>query len=456
MLPENIKEKSSYNILIQITGSIAAFKVCTVISDLRKKGHNLRIVATNSGLRFIGAATLEGLSGQKILTDIFEEGSMMEHIHSVRWADIIVTAPASANFINKASQGITDNLALTQFLAHDFSKPYLLFPAMNQAMWNHPSTQSAFKKLKDWGIYCHESPKGTLACGETGPGRLAEPNEMIEQIEKAINGLQKKSKDQDVERTKLKLETSPASRRKILITSGGTQEKIDPVRVLTNISTGKTGAKIAEFFLKAGWEVTYVSGSQATCPGSESISNSNGQFNSFTFTDFKSIQNLVLDLISSQHFDVILHAAALSDYSINNSSDIKIDSSSESLTIELKKNPKLVNLFRNHSLNKKIQIIAFKLTAGRNPDQIQQNIQSLFNLSNCDFVVHNDLAEMIGTHYFHLYKNLTLESSNKKLKNLDLNIQKLASVEGVNSLAEKLHDLLNKKDLKNNQFKETL
>ena len=178
------------NILIILTGSIACYKSCSVISRLKQKGHNLKVVLSPSSLEFIGKATIEGLTGETPITDMYASGNTMDHINLARWADLVLVAPATANYINKIAYGLGDDLLTTLFLAHDFTKPFLIAPAMNTKMYLHPTTQASIQKLRAMNIEILEAASGVLACGEIGSGRLLEPELILEEIEKFL-GLNK-------------------------------------------------------------------------------------------------------------------------------------------------------------------------------------------------------------------------------------------------------------------------
>src|SRR5688572_23473467 len=167
------------HVLFQLSGSIAAYKACQVVSRLTQAGCEVQTVATDGALQFVGPATLEGLTGRPVASDTFAAGTHMDHIHLVRWADLIVLCPATANTINRLAAGIADDLVGTMFLAHDFTKPYLVVPAMNAAMYDHPATSAALDRLRQWGVEVLEPGAGSLACGEIGPGRLAEPEAVL-------------------------------------------------------------------------------------------------------------------------------------------------------------------------------------------------------------------------------------------------------------------------------------
>ncbi len=165
-----------------ITGSIAAYKSMEVLSGLIQSGAQVQTIVTKNAQNFIGCATLEGLTGKPPLVDTFEPGKMMSHIHEERSSEIIVVAPATANFINKIAHGLADDFASTFLLAHGFNKPLLIAPSMNTAMYKHPATQESLLKLKGWGVQVIEPEVGNLACGENGQGRMAEPSQILNKI----------------------------------------------------------------------------------------------------------------------------------------------------------------------------------------------------------------------------------------------------------------------------------
>lgn len=178
----------SDKILFQLSGSIAAYKACSVISRLVQDGFEVRTACTPGALKFIGAATLEGLTGHPVFSDAFEHGRMMDHIHLAQWADLAILAPASANTINRLAAGLGGDAVGSLFLAYDLKKPYLVAPAMNQAMIRHPATQASFEKLRGWGVRILPTDEGHQACGDTGPGRLLEPEKILHAIRQALVG----------------------------------------------------------------------------------------------------------------------------------------------------------------------------------------------------------------------------------------------------------------------------
>ncbi len=185
---------SNYKILFGITGSIAAYKSAYLISKLVQNGFEVKVVATENSLRFIGSATLEGLTGNKIYVDAFESGEMINHINLIKWADLILVCPASANTINKFANGVADNLLTSLFLAYDFTKPFLIAPAMNTNMYQHPITRESIKKLNKLGIKILPTGEGYLACGDSGSGKLLDPDIIYEQILILLNKIKQKGR----------------------------------------------------------------------------------------------------------------------------------------------------------------------------------------------------------------------------------------------------------------------
>jgi phosphopantothenoylcysteine decarboxylase / phosphopantothenate---cysteine ligase len=359
-------------VLFILSGSIACYKACDAISQLVQRGHRVRTVATEAALRFVGVATLEALTRERVATDLFAPGAALEHIDLVRWADAIVVCPATANTLNKMAAGMADDLAGALLLAREPARPLLIAPAMNPAMWTHPATTASVAKLREWGAHFIAPGEGRTACGEVGEGRLAEPDEIVAAIEAAV--------------------TRPARRLRVLVTSGGTAEPIDAVRVITNTSTGATGALIAEEFARAGHEVVVLRARTAQPAGAAS--------REVLFTTVAELDAALERELHAGQFDAVIHAAAVSDFSV---ASIEVDgiahprgaakiSSDTAPVIRLRKNPKLIATLRGRSRNPGVKIVAFKLTRGANPAQAREAVTALLAAGAADFVVHNDLA----------------------------------------------------------------
>ena len=364
---------SGSNVLFILSGSIACYKACDAISQLVQRGHRVRAVATEAALRFVGVATLEGLTGQKVATDLFAEGAALDHIALARWADVTIVCPATAHTLNRIAAGLADDLAGALLLAHDWKKPLLIAPAMNPAMWTHPATVAAAAKLQNWGALFVQVGEGRTACGEMGAGRLAEPDEVVAALERAL--------------------ARPLRRLRVLITSGGTAEPIDGVRMLTNTSTGQTGALLAEYFAQRGHDVVLLRARQARAAGAACREE--------MFTTFADLDAALTRRLAAEEFDAVIHAAAVSDFSID---AIEVDgvarppgggklASDRAPVLRLRRNPKLLEALRGRSRNPALRVVAFKLTCGVDAGGVRAAVTALFAGGHADLVVHNDLAE---------------------------------------------------------------
>ncbi|MDX9732119.1 MAG: bifunctional phosphopantothenoylcysteine decarboxylase/phosphopantothenate--cysteine ligase CoaBC [Bdellovibrionales bacterium] len=375
----------SRNVLFLMTGSIAAYKACHVLSRLKQDGHQIEVVASPSALRFIGEATIEGLIDRPVRKALFGTGAHMAHINLIRWADLAIVCPATANTINKLAAGVGDDLITTLFLAHDFTKPWLIAPAMNSKMYHHPVTRSSVTKLKDMGCSILETASGVLACGEIGDGKLLEPTLILEEIKKHL--AQTPSKPHASPSNK---HASPGHGLNVLITSGGTVEPIDAVRSITNTSTGSTGALIADAFLGSGHRVTFLQARGSVGPRAEELDALN-RFHPKLFSSFRDLDELLQMELKTSSYDVIIHAAAVSDFSLDQAHH-KLSSETEQLTLHLKRNPKLIDSLRAWSKNTKATLIGFKLTA--DPSTQHEKIEKLMTRAKPDYIVANDMATL--------------------------------------------------------------
>ena len=183
-------------ILFQLTGSIACYKACILLSRLVQEGFEVQTVVTPGALHFIGESTLEGLTSRPVLQDTYESGRNMDHIHLPQWADLALLCPATASTINRLAAGTGDDLVSTLFLAFDLkTKPYVIAPAMNQQMYHHPATQASLKKLQEWGVHTLPTGSGYQACGVVGEGRLLEPDQIYEAILKLGTGFKNRERE---------------------------------------------------------------------------------------------------------------------------------------------------------------------------------------------------------------------------------------------------------------------
>ena len=363
---------SGSNILFVLSGSIACYKACDAISRLVQRGHRVRTVATEAALRFVGSATLEGLTGAPAATDLFSAGGALDHINLTRWADLTIVCPATAHTLNCAAAGLGDDLAGALLLAHDWQKPLLFAPAMNPAMWSHPATVASVERLRGWGARLVAVGEGRTACGEVGDGRLAEPVQIVSAIESAL--------------------ARPARRLRVLVTGGGTAEPVDGVRVLSNTSTGATAAQLAAHFTRCGHDVTLLRAHSARAAEAGTSEE--------TFGTFAELDAALTRLLGGESFDAVIHAAAVSDFAVD---AILIDgvaqppggaklASDAAPLLRLRRNPKLLDTLRARSRNPALCVIAFKLTRGATAAEAQAAVATLFDRSAVDLVVFNDLT----------------------------------------------------------------
>ena len=302
-MPDPISKK----ILLGITGGIAAYKSAELVRLLVKQGMEVQVVMTASACQFITPTTLQALSGKPVLTDLWapDQGNGMSHISLARWADAILIAPASANFLAKLVHGAADDLLSTLCLARG-QCPLLVAPAMNVEMWQNPATQRNVAQLQSDGITLLGPDNGAQACGETGMGRMLEADALAEAVTRFLY-------------------PKTLAGRQVLVTAGTTFEAIDAVRGITNASSGKMGYAIASMAVAMGAEVTLVSGPTAlAAPGGLHLVN---------VTSAAQMLESVMKHIA--HQDIFISVAAVADYTIAQPSQQKIKKSSENLTLEL-------------------------------------------------------------------------------------------------------------------------
>jgi phosphopantothenoylcysteine decarboxylase/phosphopantothenate--cysteine ligase len=273
-------------VLLGITGGIAAYKSVYVASGLKKKGYNVRVVMTEGACEFVTPLTFETMSGNRVVTDVFDPAneSPTMHIDLAKEADLVLIAPATANTIAKLAHGIADNMLTTTVLA--CTCPKIIAPAMNTAMLDNPATQDNLEILKDYGFEVIEPDEGLLACGDEGKGKMPEPDYLIACVEHAI------SSEKDM------------TGLKVLVTAGPTQESIDPVRYITNHSSGKMGYALARMAARRGADVTLVSGVTALPPEpfveNVSVVSAEDMFEAVTSR--------------AEEMDIVIKAAAVADF----------------------------------------------------------------------------------------------------------------------------------------------
>ena len=344
------------NILIGITGGIAAYKICGLIRMFKKNGANVKTVVTKSALEFVTPLTLQTLSQEQVYIEQFvTEERKPEHIALCDWADIFVIAPASANTIGKIANGICDNLLTS--LACAFQKQIIFAPAMNTGMWNNKAVQKNIQTLKSSGAVFVEPEEGFLACGTDGKGRLADINTIYEKTCECL---------QDKQFLKGK---------KIVITAGGTKENFDPVRYIGNYSSGKMGTAIADRAFEAGAEVCLIKTFELE-RGYKTIDvQSAAQMFEAVKKEFETA-------------DILIMTAAVADYRPERAADLKLKKdSAEELVLKLVKNPDILS--EMCKIKKAGQIvIGFCAESNNLIDYAKQKIQK----KNCDYLIANDIS----------------------------------------------------------------
>ena len=348
---------SGKNAVVCVTGGIAAYKTCHVVSSLRKAGARVFVVMTKNATEFVTPLTFETLSGNRVIVDTFDRDFEweVEHVSLAKKADIFIVAPMTADFAAKLARGIADDFASTTALA--MKCPMLLAPAMNVNMITAEAYEENEKILRDRGAYFVESGSGFLACGDVGRGRMAEP----EQIVKAAFDILVPKPDYDG--------------KTVLVTAGGTSEPIDPVRFITNRSSGKMGVAIASKALDRGAKVILVAGN-ITVPVPDGIER-------IDVTTTQEMYDAVLGNLDRA--DIVVKAAAPADYAVEKISDKKIKS--DELTLRLKKNPDIAAAVGKIKGDKKLVIFSAET------DDCEANARGKLQKKNADMVVLNDVTK---------------------------------------------------------------
>tara|TARA_Y100000294_G_scaffold36408_1_gene31867 strand:- start:637 stop:1836 length:1200 start_codon:yes stop_codon:yes gene_type:complete len=377
-------------ILLIICGGISAYKSLELIRGLKKRNVQVKTILTKNAKEFVTPLSVTSLSQEKVYCDIFsvENESEMDHISLSRWADLIVVAPATANTISKLSSGMSNDLASTVILASN--KDIYLAPAMNVRMWEHASTKENLFKLKNYGYKIIGPEIGDMACGEFGKGKMTEVNEIIKQIEIYFNN---KTKNQKF---------------KALVTAGPTQEYIDPVRFITNKSSGKQGYEIAKSFRDNGFDTTLISGQTNLDP-----------VPGVNFIKVNTAEEMFNETINNLPADVAVFSAAVADYKVKNYNSKKIKKK-ENLNLILEKNIDILAYVSKHNYLRPKLTIGF---AAETNDLVENSLKKLEE-KNCDWIIANDVSDTsIGFNSDNnqvsiFYKNKTNETLDKMNKSL--------------------------------------
>ncbi len=342
-------------ILIGITGGIAAYKIYELIRMYKKNGFNVKVITTQNAMNFVSELTLTTLSNNEIYTDNFDiKEYKPEHISLCDEGDILVIAPATANTISKIANGICDNLLTSITCA--FNKPIYIAPAMNTNMWNNSIIQENIQKLKNNGVQILEPESGYLACGTNGNGRLCSIDKIYSET---INSFNK---------------SELLKNKTIVITAGGTIERIDPVRYISNFSSGKMGLALANVAHSMGANVELISTFKTNQPYKTTFVESADDM-------YKEVNN------SLKNADCVIMAAAVADYKIENYSEQKMKKTSEDkITLTMVKNPDILKEISNK--NTKAKIVGFCAES----ENLIDNAKIKISNKGCDYLVANDIS----------------------------------------------------------------
>ena len=347
----------SKKIIIGITGSVAAFKSIQLISDLVKQGYQIEVMMSESATRFVTPVCIQSLTKRKVYVDTFddENPAIITHVDIVKDADLFMVVPASAHTIAKLAYGMADNMLTSAFLAA--TCPKLIAPAMNVHMYENPITQKNMQLLKETGVVFVEPISGLLACGDTGNGKLADEDTLLEMID-------------------YMLAPKTLSGKNILISAGPTQESLDPVRFITNHSSGKMGYALAKAAFQLGANVTLVS-------GPTHLKKPHG----INVIDVISANDMYHQIIQRvKEYDYMIMSAAVGDYACNEIADEKIKKHTDTLTLELHKNKDILLEIGKRRLASQV-ICGFAMETSHLIENAQMKLQK----KNCDMIVANHL-----------------------------------------------------------------
>ena len=349
------------NILLGVTGGIAAYKIANLASMLKKQGANVKVIMTENACQFITPMTFETLTAQKVYTDTFDRNFefKVDHIELGKWADVFLIAPATANVIGKLANGIADDMLTTTALA--MRCPILVSPAMNTTMFENKVVKHNIMKLRTYGMDIIIPASGHLACGDTGAGKMPEPEMLLEYIKRGVYA----KKD--------------LAGKKVCVSAGPTREAIDPVRYISNNSTGKMGVEIAKMAAYRGAKVSLIMG-----PSNVFVPDFINRI------DIKSAEDMYEEIMKlSDSQDIIIKAAAVADYTPANYSDEKIKKKDGDLAIELSRTKDILKELGERKENnpKKQFICGFSMET----ENMEENSKNKLAKKNADMIVANNV-----------------------------------------------------------------
>ena len=398
---KNLKDKK---ILMIICGGIAAYKSLETIRILKKSGCEIKTILTKSSKEFVTPLSIASLSKGKVYDDLFsiENESEMDHIALSRWADVILVEPATANTISKLAKGSSEDLASTVILASN--KPIFLVPAMNVRMWQHPSTKENLDILKNYSYKIIGPEIGEMACGEYGEGKMTEPVDIVNRINDYLLTINKNNK------------------LKALVTAGPTKEYIDPIRFITNKSSGKQGYELAKSLSRNGYQTTLISG-----PTNLKI------HDEIKLIKVETTEQMFKETQKNLPVDVAIFSAAVADFKVVKKYDVKIKKKDE-LNIKLEKNVDILSYVSNHNSNRPKLVIGFAAETNNLEDNAIEKLKN----KNCDMIIANDVSnKSIG--FDSDFNEVTIFYKNNKQEKLFAKNKSLISDE----IVEKVNNQLN-------------
>jgi phosphopantothenoylcysteine decarboxylase / phosphopantothenate---cysteine ligase len=393
---KNLKDKK---ILLIICGGIAAYKSLETIRILKKNACVIKTILTKSAKEFVTPLSVASLSQGKVYEDLFsvENETEMSHIALSRWADLILIEPATANTISKLAKGSAEDLASTVILASN--KPIFLVPAMNIRMWEHPSTRGNLEILKKYSYKIIGPVIGEMACGEYGEGKMTEPLDVVSQINEYISVINDNKK------------------LKALVTAGPTNEYIDPVRFITNKSSGKQGYEIAKSLSRKGYQTTLISGPSNLKSGDD-----------IKLIKVETADQMFKETQKNLPVDVAIFSAAVSDFKVVKKHKEKIKKQDE-LTIKLEKNIDILNYVSTHNSMRPKLVVGFAAET----NNLEENAISKLKNKNCDIIIANDVSNKdIG--FDSDINEVTIYYNNNKKEKLSAQSKSSISEEIVNRL----------------------
>ena len=366
------------NIILGVTGGIAAYKCVDLVSRLRKQGADVHVILTKGAQNFVTETAMREISGNPVVTSMWQEIQQydVEHIALAQLADVVLVAPATANVIAKCACGMADDMLTTTLLAT--KAPVFFAPAMNTNMYENSITQQNLHTLQERGCHIIDPAAGHLACGTSGVGRMPEPQELVEILADFFATGKELAEPDEVDSRQYLAEGLDFSGLNILVTAAGTREPIDPVRYIGNRSSGKMGYAIAEAARDLGANVTLISGPSALTPLAG--------VNFFKVESARDMRRLVLENFPESQ--IVIKAAAVADYRVKNVADHKIKKNDEELTLVLEKNPDILK-----ELGQKKQKGQVLVGFAAETQNLIQYAQSKLEKKNLDMIVANDVSK---------------------------------------------------------------